>query len=139
MRPLKQTLKFGPAAELCGWVWATLNIPLQLSLPLFSFLSPFLHRRPAHLDLLLINTAICTKDIEMAEDSTDHGFSSASTLEPPPISHDPRPAPSRKSTLEKSIFDVHVTGTSTPAPSTVGYAFHKGPHHMVEFDEYFVS
>jgi hypothetical protein len=75
----------------------------------------------------------------MAEDSTDHGFSSAPALEPPPIAHDPRPANSRKSTLEKSIFDVHVTGTTTPTPSTVGNAFHKGPHHMVEFDEYFVS
>lgn len=76
----------------------------------------------------------------MAEDAApDHGLPSAPTVEPPtPIALDPsRAAASRKSTLEQSMFNVNVMGTSTA--SSVGYGTHKDVHRNVDFDEYFVS
>jgi hypothetical protein len=56
----------------------------------------------------------------------------AATLHEPTIV-----ARSRKSTLEVSMFDL--AGNTSTAPSTVGHVTNKGPHHPVEFDEYFVS
>jgi hypothetical protein len=75
----------------------------------------------------------------MAEDGTaDPGLPSAPTIEPAPIALDPsRAAASRKSTLEQSMFNVNVMGTSTA--SSMGYGTHKEVRRNVDFDEYFVS
>lgn len=79
----------------------------------------------------------------MAEDGGMHGAAAASTVEhlhaAPVVVSDPNPIHSRKSTLEASMFDVHVTGTTTPT-SGAGYGQQKaGSRHMMELDEYFVS
>lgn len=73
----------------------------------------------------------------MAEDGPGLGGSPATTLEHPPTAPPPNPSRSRKSTLEASMFDIHVTGTTTP--SSTGYGQQNGARHVVEFDEYFVS
>ena len=43
---------------------------------------------------------------------------------------------SRKSTISKSPFEVHVSGIETPRSMLNGG--HRNSRHMVEFDEYFV-
>lgn len=53
-----------------------------------------------------------------------------------PTGHDGNPSHSRKSTLEVSMYDINVTGTTTP--SSIG-GQHKSARHIVELDEYFVS
>jgi hypothetical protein len=66
--------------------------------------------------------------------ATDHEYSSHSQQPIHVAPNRPIQHTSRKSTLNKSDFDVHVgTGTQTPMSH-----MHRGSRHMLELDDYFV-
>lgn len=66
--------------------------------------------------------------------ATDHEYSSHSQ-QPIHVAPNPPVNTSRKSTLTKSQFEVHVDGTHTPM-SNMGA--NRGSRHMLDLDDYFV-
>ena len=66
--------------------------------------------------------------------ATDHEYSSHNNQQPIHITPNPPFNTSRKSTLNKSDFDIHVNGTQTPM-SGMG---NRESRHMLDLDDYFV-
>jgi hypothetical protein len=66
--------------------------------------------------------------------ATDHEYNSHNNQQPAHITPNPPINTSRKSTLNKSDFDIHVNGTQTPMSGTGN----RESRHILDLDDYFV-